>query len=353
MSAPIRSMTGFARVQQSTPQGEITVSLKSVNHRGLDLHFHLPSEFDPFEDAMRAVIKRSILRGHVDVRCRACATGNGAAGGLNLPLFRAYLAAFRQAAAEEGLKARARSEPNPAASGHVWRAPRSRSPTQRSKQRFSACSNRRPRRSIEFRDARRRRTRRRHSRAESRRFSEAPRRWSRSAPRPCPRFRARLQERLRDLLANSPLDPQRLAQEAALLADRSDIGEEIARLKIHSSQLDEILDAGGEVGKKLDFLLAGDEPRNQHHSLEDQRNRRARPAHHRAGAGRQSRHRKNPRAGLEPGMTPELVWSDMISVFIISAPSGSGKSTLVHRLLETVPESGLLDLLHHASAAPD
>ena len=70
-----------------------------------------------------------------------------------------------------------------------------------------------------------------------------------------PAFLTRLQEKLREMLANSSLDPQRLAQEAALLADRSDIGEEIARLKIHSGQVDEILNAGGEVGKKLDFLL--------------------------------------------------------------------------------------------------
>jgi len=68
-------------------------------------------------------------------------------------------------------------------------------------------------------------------------------------------FQARLTERLQELLQNSTLDPQRIAQEAAVLADRSDIGEEISRLQIHSRQLNEILDAGGEVGKKLDFLL--------------------------------------------------------------------------------------------------
>ena len=70
-----------------------------------------------------------------------------------------------------------------------------------------------------------------------------------------PAFQKRLQEKLHELLGDSTIDPQRLAQEAALLADRSDIGEEIARLEIHSRQLDEILDGGGEVGKRLDFLL--------------------------------------------------------------------------------------------------
>ena len=70
-----------------------------------------------------------------------------------------------------------------------------------------------------------------------------------------PAFQSRLLEKLRELLGSSGIDPQRIAQEAAFLAERGDISEEIARLKIHSRQLDEILDAGGEVGKKLDFLL--------------------------------------------------------------------------------------------------
>jgi len=68
-------------------------------------------------------------------------------------------------------------------------------------------------------------------------------------------FQNRLAERLKDLLKGAQVDPQRLAQEGAMLADRSDIGEELARLKIHSAQLVALLDAGGETGKKVDFLL--------------------------------------------------------------------------------------------------
>jgi uncharacterized protein (TIGR00255 family) len=70
-----------------------------------------------------------------------------------------------------------------------------------------------------------------------------------------PAFQARLRERLVDLLGGSNIDPQRLVQEAALLADRGDIGEEIERLAIHSRQVADLLEKGGEVGKKLDFLL--------------------------------------------------------------------------------------------------
>jgi uncharacterized protein (TIGR00255 family) len=70
-----------------------------------------------------------------------------------------------------------------------------------------------------------------------------------------PALRARLEERLAELLKGTGLEPQRLAQEAALLADRSDIAEEIARLKVHATELDQMLQSGGEVGKKLDFML--------------------------------------------------------------------------------------------------
>src|SRR5208282_5584691 len=83
----------------------LAISLKSVNHRGLDLHFHLGPELDALEHVMRAALKRGILRGHVDVRGSISRPANGAAGGLNLPLFRSYLAAFRRAAEEEGIDA--------------------------------------------------------------------------------------------------------------------------------------------------------------------------------------------------------------------------------------------------------
>ncbi|MBK5293311.1 MAG: hypothetical protein JJE04_16765, partial [Acidobacteriia bacterium] len=65
---PIRSMTGFARVRRLTPQGEIVLSLRGVNHRGLDLHFHMAPDFEPQESAMRKRIPRDVIRGHIDIR---------------------------------------------------------------------------------------------------------------------------------------------------------------------------------------------------------------------------------------------------------------------------------------------
>jgi uncharacterized protein (TIGR00255 family) len=70
-----------------------------------------------------------------------------------------------------------------------------------------------------------------------------------------PAFQKRLRDKLAELLNGAAIDPQRIIQEAALLADRSDIAEELMRLRTHAGQLEAMLDAAGEVGKRLDFLL--------------------------------------------------------------------------------------------------
>src|ERR1044071_5939640 len=96
-------MTGFARVRKTIPEGEIELSVKSVNHRALDLHFHLPSELDSFEAALRKAIKGRVARGHLQIHMSLMQTADAGVGSLNKPLMAAYLGAFQQAAAEFGL----------------------------------------------------------------------------------------------------------------------------------------------------------------------------------------------------------------------------------------------------------
>jgi len=253
MSSPIRSMTGFARVQKSTEHGDIVVSLKSVNHRGLDLHFHLGPELDALENAMRAVIKRAVLRGHIDVRCSALRSANGSSG-LNLPLLRSYLAAFRKAASEEGIAnaqpdlnrilllpgmfgAAAEGEPDASSESLILAA------VEEAAEKLNQFRAREGAELVTF------------IREQNAAIRENAAEMAQIRSKAAPAFHKRLVEKLQELLGSSGMDPQRLAQEAALLADRGDIGEEISRLQIHSRQLDEILNAGGEVGKRLDFLL--------------------------------------------------------------------------------------------------
>src|ERR1700685_1397149 len=96
---PLRSMTGFARARRPLGEGELVVSVKTLNHRALDVHVHAPSMADPFENGVRAVVKSRLARGHVEVRI---ALPQGALSGgpvaLNHTLLNEYLAAFRQAA---------------------------------------------------------------------------------------------------------------------------------------------------------------------------------------------------------------------------------------------------------------
>ena len=93
----LRSMTGFARVRKAFAEGEVVVSLKSVNHRGLDLHFHMPAELDAIENDVRGAIKTGVVRGHVQIQVELTRTAGDAAG-LNRPLLDLYMTAFREAA---------------------------------------------------------------------------------------------------------------------------------------------------------------------------------------------------------------------------------------------------------------
>src|SRR3979411_588103 len=96
-------MTGFARVRKTIPEGELVLSVKSVNHRALDLHFHLPPELDPFEAGLRKAIKGRVGRGHLQVHVSFTKSGEPSTATLNKPLLAAYLSAFQQASAEFGL----------------------------------------------------------------------------------------------------------------------------------------------------------------------------------------------------------------------------------------------------------
>ena len=105
MSEPTRSMTGFASVRRSLPAGELVLSLKSVNHRGLDLRFHTSTEMDPFENGLRTLLSRKLRRGHIDVRATLQRGSNSSGAGLNRPLLEAYMKAYREASAEYAVTA--------------------------------------------------------------------------------------------------------------------------------------------------------------------------------------------------------------------------------------------------------
>jgi uncharacterized protein (TIGR00255 family) len=252
---PIRSMTGFARVSRSTPAGELTLSIKTVNHRGLDMHFHTPLEFDAVEPALRAAVRRRVARGHVQVQIffKRTAPQAGNAAGLNEALLGAWLLAFRAAAEQFGLDSKPDLNHALRLPGMMESRPEHVPDTALEAEVLSAAAEAldeleafriREGAAIEV-----------EIRGRSESLRDLARKMEDIRTRALPYFQQRLRDKLGELLSGAQIDPARLAQEAALLAERSDISEELVRLKTHADQTDALLAAEGETGKKLDFLL--------------------------------------------------------------------------------------------------
>jgi uncharacterized protein (TIGR00255 family) len=246
-------MTGFARVRKTAADGEIAVGIKSVNHRGLDMHFHMAPELDPFEGAIRNAVKAKVARGHLQIHVALSRTAPADASSLNRPLLQAYLQAFREAAPEFGAK----SQPDLNAALRIPGMLQSRESAEPDAGLEQALLE-----ATEEAVALLNRFREREGAAMAAEMRERcasvcdlAAQMEKIRSRATAAFQKRLNERLRELLRGAGIEPQRLAQEAALLAERSDISEELIRLKTHAAQLGKLLDATGEVGKRLDFLL--------------------------------------------------------------------------------------------------
>jgi len=250
----LRSMTGFARVRRPMGESEIVVSVKTVNHRGLDIHLHAPSAADLYENAIRGMIKGMLARGHVDVRISLPESAKGRAGALvNDALLEGYLRAFREAASRHGLDTRPDLNAALRIPGMFGEAEIGEPGVEIEAAVMEALAA-----ALDELNAFREREGgeiAQEMRGHNARVTAVAEEIDRIRGGAVVAFQARLSERLRDLLKGVQIEPQRLAQEAAVLADRSDVGEEIARLRIHSAQLQALLDGGGEIGKKLDFLL--------------------------------------------------------------------------------------------------
>jgi uncharacterized protein (TIGR00255 family) len=246
-------MTGFARARRPLGDGEIVVSVKTVNHRGLDVHVHASSAADPFENAIRTMIKQRLTRGHVEVRITLPEAASGAGSvTLNHGLLEEYLKAFRQAAAAHSIEA----QPDLNAAFRVpgmFEAAATEAPAETETALLESLGV-----ALDELNAFREREGAQiavEMRAHNAQVAAAAASMEKIRASATAQFQARLADRLQELLRGAQIDPQRLAQETAILADRSDVSEELARLKIHSGQLAVLLDAGGEIGKKLDFLL--------------------------------------------------------------------------------------------------
>ena len=247
----IRSMTGFAQIKGQHGKTGYTFTAKSVNHRFLDLHLRLPGRSELFEQRLRKLFKEKMHRGHVEVTLSLEYAGASGVS-VNQELVSGYVKAFRALSDELDLH----GEPDLNALFRLTGvlSASSEMPEEAELQEALAAV---ASELIGLLNANRR-LEGDHTGAElEARMDQLERNTAEVAQLRGTVLGAHL-ERLRTRMAElleGKAEPDRILQEAALLAERSDVQEEIVRLQTHIRHFRGLLQEGEDVGKKLDFLL--------------------------------------------------------------------------------------------------
>ncbi len=253
----IASMTGFARVQARASLGgeeqlSYTLTAKSVNHRFLDLQFRLPSGLDAVEMDLRRVLKENLIRGHVDLTLSVDRAAQAKAG-YNRELIAGYLTAFDAARREHGLK----GEPDLNA---ALRLPGALQTEDRNNTDLSALAASVLEQTVPLLEQLKAMRAREGEALEAilrgtlDRLAVATASIAELRPEIEQRSHERLTQRL-TAAVGPEFNQQRVLEEVAVLVERSDVSEELARMTTHIEHFRELLSTGGEAGKKLDFLL--------------------------------------------------------------------------------------------------
>ncbi|HEY1208503.1 MAG TPA: YicC/YloC family endoribonuclease, partial [Terracidiphilus sp.] len=233
---PIYSMTGFARAQvRVNDQLSYTLSIKSVNHRFLDVQLRLPSGLDALEMELRKVIKDNLIRGHVDLTL-SIDRGSQQAAGYNRELVNSYLAAFAEAREEHGLTGQ---QPDLNAVLRLPGALQSDKSSNGDEEQTALTESVLREIGSLLEQLKTMRAREGEAleailRGTLNRLAEAVEGVAALRPEVEERYQARLTERL--LAATGPeFNRQRLLEEVAVLVERSDIAEELERMTTHIS----------------------------------------------------------------------------------------------------------------------
>lgn len=250
----MKSMTGFGRAAATLPDGtEVSVVIRGVNHRFLDVALKLRDEYAAAEPAIRKAVSALAARGHIDVLIRT-ARPAGAAVKIDTDTAARYAALWKEDSSKKGLPADLSARDLLSLPG-VIRADDVAADADSSFE--ASLVSLVAKALLEFDE-----TRAREGAALSLTFEEILKRIETGVTRLdaervgiSERIQVTLRERIAKLAAGVALDESRLVQEVALLADRADITEEIDRLKTHLVELRRLLAAGGPIGRRLDHLV--------------------------------------------------------------------------------------------------
>jgi uncharacterized protein (TIGR00255 family) len=252
-----RSMTGYAMARGEFHGWTVRISVKSVNHRFLDVKLRIPDSLEAYDVRLRQAVRARIHRGHVDVNVNM-EPGEAAPVQVNQQLLGAYLHAAEDLRKRTDAKAELDLVSLLRLPGVIGGLAPSLPDTEEEQEVLGRALEKCLREALGKMDEMRV--------IEGRHLVEELRARVATITENCnqvralvvtlrPAFTRRLESRLKELLNGTVVDPARLTQEAALLAERSDISEELDRLRSHLMQFEKLIDGAGELGKKLDFLL--------------------------------------------------------------------------------------------------
>ncbi len=250
----IKSMTGYGRAVQTVNGREFTVELRSVNNRYLDCSVRLPRILSFAEETVKQAVKQSVSRGKVDVFISVRSEGGEEVQvSLNPAVLEGYLSAMHQMVEKYGVA----DDISVSAVSRLPEVFTVEKPEVDEEQLLadlmSVVSA-----ALDGYDAMRcteGQALDRDLRSRGQTILELVSQVEQGNAQTVTDYRARLESKLREVLANTSIDESRILTEAAIFADKVAVDEETVRLRSHLEQMNTMLTAGGAVGRKLDFLL--------------------------------------------------------------------------------------------------
>ena len=250
----IYSMTGYGRAQQLIGGRDITVEIRSVNHRYFEFSTRLPRSMGYLEEILKALVHSRVSRGKIDLNLTVLSLEeHGSQVLLNRPLAEGYLTALRtlgqQLDVEDDI-----SLSNLARFGDIFVLRKSEVDEDALSEAVKAVATGALEQYLTMR-----RTEGEKLRTDIVSRADAILRFvgqvEERAPQLTAQHRERLYQKLCEVLENQQIDQQRILTEAAIFAEKTAVDEEVVRLRSHLSQLREIIVSGGQVGRKLDFIV--------------------------------------------------------------------------------------------------
>ena len=250
----VKSMTGYGNAKGIAEGLELTIELKSVNNRFLDTAVRMPRAYLFAEEAVKSAVQRHITRGKVDVFITIDSSkADDVVVRVNQPLLRGYLAAIAETAETYGLA-------NDATAMSVCRFPDVLSVEKKEVDQEAmaqAIAQVLEQALCEYDAMRAKEGKKLHDDIAARianilRMVELV---EQESPVTVAEYRARLEQKMREVLANSTIDEARILTEVAVFADKVAVDEETVRLRSHIAQMSELIESDIPVGRKLDFLV--------------------------------------------------------------------------------------------------